>query len=130
MYADKLFKPVAEYPYPTTPEVSAVHEDPPSVERWIVYERTGMPPLDAGALHVNVAARSPAVVTNVCGAVAGAAGIAVTAAVIALSPIVLVAARRNINVDPFVSPVTVNVVPAVPEEMVFQVMPSVERSMR
>lgn len=95
-----------------------------------MYERTGIPPFDAGALHVIVAARSPAVATKVCGAVAGAAGIAVTAAVIALSPIVLVAATRNINVDPFVSPVTVNVVPAVPEEMVLQVMPSVERSMR
>jgi hypothetical protein len=96
----------------------------------MVYETTGSPPLLPGALHVNVAARSPAVATKVCGAVAVAAGTAVTAAVIALSPMELVAAIRNISVTPFVKPVTVWVFPATPEEMVFHVMPSVDRSMR
>jgi hypothetical protein len=95
-----------------------------------VYDRTGNPPLLPGADHVKVAARSPAVATNVCGAVAGAAGIATTGYVIALSPMLFVAARRNMYVKPFVKPVTANDVPAVPDEMVFHVMPSVERSMR
>jgi hypothetical protein len=130
MYAFKLVKPETEYPYPTTPDASLVHDEPPSSERSMMYETTGSPPLLPGALHVNVAARSPAIATKVCGAVAVAAGIAVTGDVIALSPMEFVAARRNITVAPFVKPVTVCVFPAIPDEMVFHVMPSVERSMR
>lgn len=107
MYAVKLVRPVMEYPYPTTPDASLAQDEPPSSERSMVYEITGSPPLLPGALHVNVAARSPAVATKVCGAVAVAAGIADTAGVIALSPIEFVAARRNISVAPFVKPVTV-----------------------
>ncbi len=77
------------------PDVSGDHEEPPSPERSMLYDRTGSPPLLAGALQVNVAARSPAAATNVCGAVARPAGIAIAAAVITLSPMEFVAARRN-----------------------------------
>lgn len=78
-----------------TPDVSGNHEEPPSPERSTVYDKIGSPPLLAGALQVNVAARSPAAARKFCGAVARPAGIATAAADITLSPMVFVAASRN-----------------------------------
>src|SRR5437016_10064019 len=100
------------------PDTVALRAEPDTVTLWppehvIVYEVTGLPPSEAGAVQVTVTEPSPAVAATPVtapGAVAGATGVTGDDGKLAeLVPTALAAVTKNVYPVPLVSPDTVAV---------------------